>query len=170
VCRRLNSNVRVLLANTGNHLTLSFTFHDDGSLHDDLSLSIGGATFRCDSYYFNLDDDGREDQSDHEKVKHALERLLHQWLTVARKLRDSDTVFLPYDFSDQYTGWLRVVRHGDTVDIVRGTSNIEGWSFYPSEVGELLYELRDFAPDGRCVSMRAADLVVSIESSIAALK
>ena len=63
---------------------------------------------QCDSHYFLIDHDvqpeGREDDA---RVRHVLALLMDQWWRAVAALGDGGVCYLPYDFSDQYTGWLR---------------------------------------------------------------
>ena len=62
-----------------------------------------GRTWLCDSYYLAADRGLLPDREDVEKVKALLRRLLEQWLSGLSGMIDGGSVFLPYDFSDQYT-------------------------------------------------------------------
>ncbi|MFD6940291.1 hypothetical protein ACFWAP_29590 [Streptomyces goshikiensis] len=57
-----------------------------------------------------------------------------QWATQVEGLRRvGGTAYLPYDFSDQCTAWLRVSsRDGETVEVQAGWSLIEAWGIEPS--------------------------------------
>jgi hypothetical protein len=94
-------------------LNLSLRYEDNGTLHDDIQLQLENETWTCDSYYFALDRNVQEDDESTTKVKAVLSKLLEQWLTVATDLPDAGTAFLPFDFSDQCTAWVRCQRLGD---------------------------------------------------------
>lgn len=94
--------------------------------HDDLILKVGDQTYRCDSYYLAIEESS---------TGAVFEALLGQWLSSLEELADGCTCFWPYDFSDQYTGWLRVERFGADVMLQVGWSHLEGWSLLPSSYG-----------------------------------
>ena len=126
---------------------LSLRFEDNGTAHDDLVLRWNGRTHVADSYFLMLDDGvlpGREDPT---KVRAVLRRLLEQWLDALRSLDDGESAYLPYDLSDQATCWLRCCRRADELDVAHGWSPVEGWSFMPSNVGDLIRSLDDFKTD-----------------------
>lgn len=122
-------------------------FEDSGGFHDDLVLELGDRQWRCDSYYLMLDPmfPEREDAS---KVRAVLQRLLQQWCAAVTGLFEGDVCYLPYDFSDEYTGWLRCGVQGPMLKVQRGWADVHGYSFSPSEVGELLRNVPGFRPDG----------------------
>src|SRR5579872_6698507 len=129
-------------------MELSLRFQDNNTGHDDLVLRFGGQSWVCDSYYLALDQELLPEQEGAEKIKAVLRRLLEQWLVAVESMPDGSTVFLPYDFSDQYTGWLQCRRSGAEVAVSRGWAEVEGWSFMPSVIGVYLSQLPGFRIDG----------------------
>ena len=57
-------------------------------------------------------------------------------------------MYLPFDFSDEYTGCLRCERKEDRFVIVDGFSLQEGWSVNPSDISDYIYNIRDFQASG----------------------
>lgn len=141
---------------------VSFQFEDNGRFHDDLVLRLGDQHWRCDSYYLLLDRGMLAEQEDASKVRAVLGRLLEQWRSAVAGLNDGEMCYLPYDFSDQYTAWLRCEAHGPDLKIQRGWSEVEGWSFFPSAVGALLKNLTGFTPDAGKVTMRRDAFLLAI--------
>ncbi len=127
---------------------VSFRFEDNGRFHDDLVLQLGDQKWRCDSYYLLIDCAVLPDQEDASKVRDVLRRLLEQWHACIVSLGEGQSCYLPYDFSDQYTGWLRCEVAGSQLKVQRGWAEVAGYSFSPSNVGELLRKLTGFNPDG----------------------
>jgi hypothetical protein len=118
----------------------------DGRLHDDLFLSLPSYRRVADTYYFAIDSGILDRDESEEKVRKVIESLLDQW---SRALDSgSSPIFLPYDFSDQYTGCLRVLVEGDFVHVTPGFSNREGWSFSPSDISDFVLSVSDFRSDG----------------------
>lgn len=148
-------------------MELSLQFEDNDTAHDDLVLRLAGQSFRCDSYYLALDSQLMPGQEDADKVRVVLRRLLEQWISAVEDIPDGGSVYLPYDFSDQHTGWLRCQRSGTHVDIYRGWAEIEGWSFSPSTVGEYLNEVPGFTPYDAVVQVSLHELTEAIHDSIA---
>ncbi len=147
-------------------MELSLEFEDNGTAHDDLVLRLAGHWWTCDSYYLALDRELLPEREDAEKVHAVLRRLLGQWLSAVEDVRDGGTAYLPYDFSDQYTGWLRCQVSGAMVDVCRGWAEVEGWSFCPSAVGEYLTHLPGFRPDGPAVRVPLGELIEAIRGSM----
>src|SRR5215470_16626877 len=119
----------------GGFVEPALRFEDNGTAHDDLVLRFGGESWVCDSYYLALDRELLPDREDADKVRAVLRRLLEQWLFAVENLPDNGTAYLPYDFSDQYTGWLACHRSDAQVAVSRGWAEEEGWSLSPSVVG-----------------------------------
>jgi len=126
---------------------ISLAFEDNGRLHGDLVLQIGGENWRCDSYFLWCENP--QSDADHVPiVQSVLAALIGQWVNAIRTMVPESSCYLPYDFSDQSTGWLRCTLHGSNVRVQRGWSAIEGWSFAPSNVGEFLGSVPDFKANG----------------------
>ena len=149
-------------------LDLSLRYEDNGTDHDDLVLHFAGQTRVCDSYYFALDRTLRPQDESPDKVKMILRALLEQWLTAATNLPDAGTTFLPYDFSDQYTGWLCCRRNGNEMAVTLGwDEGVQGWSIFPSEIGGYLSRLPSFKADGPAIKSNRDDLLQAILDSLA---
>ncbi|WP_299530557.1 hypothetical protein [uncultured Streptomyces sp.] len=112
--------------------------------HADLRLRIGCYEHRCDSYYVELDDSPTAPGG----LGLRLSRLLKQWSSqIAGLDGGGGTVYLPYDFSDQCTAWLRVASaDAETAEVQAGWSSIEAWRFYPSDYLSTARAVTDFAP------------------------
>jgi hypothetical protein len=119
-------------------------FRDNDTAHDDLHLSFAGAEETADSYYLALDNGIEPDDESPSKARLVLRRLLEQWREHLRAASDGDVLFLPYDFSDQYTGCLRCQRNPTGLFISHGYSSREGWSFNPSDIGDYVSTVDDF--------------------------
>lgn len=112
--------------------------------HNDLRLRIGSHQHTCDSYYLAID----ESPTAPGGLGARLARLLEQWGAQVVKLKNGGgTVYLPYDFSDQCTAWLRVASaDGQTIEIQAGWSLIEAWGIEPSNYLSTAPEVADFDP------------------------
>lgn len=147
-------------------MELSLEFNDNKTGHEDIILQFAGKTWICDSYYFALDGKLMPGREDAEKVRAVLRSLLEQWLFAIKNATDDSVAYLPYDFSDQYTAWLQCKFSGAEVDVCRGWSEIEGYSFYPSDVDKYLTELAGFRIDGDSIKMPVAELTDAINYSM----
>lgn len=80
-------------------------------------------------------------------VVESIRQLLKQWASSIRSAEVGETVYLPHDFSDECSGWLRCeLASGDEFQVVAGWSNVEGYSFDPSDYGEVARRMSDFNP------------------------
>jgi len=106
-------------------------WHTPGA-HDDLQLELGDFRQRCCSCNLLLLDDTLTHQTD---AFGALARFLQLWLDELDKLckRPGET-FLPFDFADQGSCWLRVYS-GDNIEatVVAGIRSIDGISLKASD-------------------------------------
>ena len=142
-------------------------FRDNGTAHDDIFLSLGGLEKTGDAYYLALDHSlGRDDESP-DKIRLVLQRLLEQWRDAIRSVDEGSSVYLPYDFSDQYTGCLRCTRNGRDIVVADGWCDIEGWRVSPSSLGEYTKTNSNFQRgDGTEFTISASSLMEQINVAI----
>ncbi|MFI5826925.1 hypothetical protein ACIA6C_06650 [Streptomyces sp. NPDC051578] len=149
-------------------LALRFERTSSRGAHNDLRLSIGAHRHLCDSYYFAID---QSPTAAGAGLGTKLGRLLEQWKEqVAELVGSGGITYLPYDFSDQCTAWLRVSSSDGQAAIVQaGWSHIEGWSIEPSDYADAS-KVTDFAPiEGAGIDCSLTDLTACIEANRAAL-
>ncbi|MET9700653.1 hypothetical protein ABZY31_27550 [Streptomyces sp. NPDC006529] len=145
------------------HVALHFERVRTRGAHSDLRLRIGPHRHICDSYYFALDDAPEAPGG----LGARLVRLLEQWSAHVRGLRDGGgTAYLPYDFSDQCTAWLRVSSiDGQRAEVQAGWSLIEAWGIAPSDYLATAPEVTDFDPIPRArTECSLTDLLARIEA------
>ena len=122
---------------------LSLVYEPNGTDHDDLVVGLSSWRYRCDTYYYKLDHPAGS-ASD---VPGAIKRLLELWLRDMDACGPDHATYLPYDFSDQYTGWLRCgLKANGEWQILPGWSDKEGWAFYPTDYEDVAKGLDDFRP------------------------
>jgi hypothetical protein len=146
------------------HGPFQFSRTTDRGVHGDLLMRLGAWRHTCDSYYLAID----ESPAMGVDLASALARLLEQWVEQLEQLRVTGTpAFLPFDFSDQCTGWLRVSSTSpDQVLVEAGWSGVAGWSFYPSDIADTAAGLSDFEPvTSACVECGLDDLIAAIRQS-----
>ncbi|MCT4356294.1 hypothetical protein M5362_24510 [Streptomyces sp. Je 1-79] len=112
--------------------------------HKDLWLRLGSYRHACDSYYLAID----ESPTASRHLGASLARLLEQWKNQVDELKGTGgTAYLPYDFSDQCTAWLRVTStDGSTAEVHAGWSLVEAWGIEPSNYAATAPEIKDFDP------------------------
>lgn len=147
-------------------MDLSLTFHDNKTGHQDIVLRFAGQEWVCDSYYLAIDDVLLPEVEDEAKVRAVLARLLEQWFQAVQGLRLGEVAYLPFDFSDQCTGWLRCTVTPNGCSVVQGWSSVEGWSFSPSAVGEHLHKLEGFRASCPMLNIPVADFLAAIRGSV----
>ncbi|MFE6805102.1 hypothetical protein ACFVEN_25960 [Streptomyces sp. NPDC057681] len=136
----------------------------DQDIHDDLVLSLGTWRHVSDSFYLANDPTATATKN----VPQQLARLLEPWGELVSQLRPAGgSVFLPFDFSDECTGWLRVTfRDGTHARVEAGWSLIQGWSFNPSDIADTAHRISDFEPEaGAAVNCLIDDLLATITNN-----
>ena len=106
---------------TENHF--SMMYEANGTNHFDLVLRLGRYTKRSDSYFLLKEKENQD-------ASVSLSRigvLIESWIHNTEKVVDENPFYLPYDLSDQYTGWLVLQITGNQISIQIGYSSIEGW-------------------------------------------
>ncbi|GAB5537481.1 MAG: hypothetical protein Rubg2KO_37300 [Rubricoccaceae bacterium] len=127
-------------------MPLRFWYEPNGTQHNDVFLRLAETTRTVDSYYFALDTHFG-DREDDAKVRAVVAFLLNDWETALSRLIESQAVYLPFDFSDQYIGGLECRRSGDSFVIRTGwTQEYEGHSLYPSDSGRFIHNPGAFMP------------------------
>ena len=130
-------------------------FRDNNTLHDDLFLHFGEQIIECDSYYFALDRNIEPDNEDADKIKAVLKELLNQWKLYISGAKSGEIIYLPFDFSDEYTGCLKCEFQNDLVFLTIGYLQFEGWSFFPSDISTYVKSNKLF--------IKSKDLTVKIQ-------
>ncbi|MFG2643557.1 hypothetical protein ACGFYP_21605 [Streptomyces sp. NPDC048370] len=123
-------------------IALSFELLAEKKSHDNLQLRLGPYCHTCDSFYLDNDDTATASPD----LRGNLVRLLEQWRSQVDGLRGTvGTAYLPYDFSDECTGWLRVgSADGHNAEVQAGWSMVNGWGFTPSDYLATASEITDF--------------------------
>jgi hypothetical protein len=124
---------------------MTITFEDNERFHEDLHISVPelNENICADTYFFVLDQGLLPNEETPEKVKIVLRFLLNHWLQEVESLEEGARAFLLYDFSDQYTGALKVQRQGYEV-IIRLSWSTVHYSSYPTFVSQVSLKDEDF--------------------------
>ena len=149
---------------------LSIVFDDNHTGHDALVVDLHGNRLRCDSYYFAIDRHVAPAARDGAKVRLVLRLLLQRWIATLTALPDGGLTYLPFDYSDEYTGAIECRRRGDDVDVRAGWTPVAGWSHAPSDIEPFEKRVAIFHPDEvwPTRSCSLAELVADIRASVPA--
>jgi hypothetical protein len=76
-------------------------------------------------------------------------------------------VLLPFDFSDQYTGWLRVAQlSGGAVEVQAGWSGVDQYSLEPADLLTPQKLIHDFKPKRELrIELPLADLIADVTAA-----
>ena len=149
-------------------MELSLDYRRNGTGHKDIFLHFAGKTWIADSYYLGDDNGLPEDSAPAPHTQNVLRGLLQQWAIPVDGLNPPGVAYLPYDFSDQYTAWLRCVRSEEEVAVCWGWAEVEAWSFSPSNPGDLMTGFKGFKAEGPEVHVPYDDLVEAVHAMLAA--
>lgn len=133
--------------------------------HNQIEVTLGSESRLGECYYLGLSDAaliGSEvaaggdavPQAGENSVQNGLRQLLQGWLQLLQQLSDGGQVYLPFDFSDEYTRWVSVRREGSQVELVFGWAPVEGWAISLQDFSEVASRLTGFSPDEPFVSQR----------------
>jgi hypothetical protein len=139
------------------------------SPHGDLFIVVGSWVHRGDSYYFLLDDHAAQPPS----AVASIIAMLRQWERSIRAAEVGRPFYLPYDFSDQSTGWLRcLLAEEDSIELTPGWSRVEGHAFFPSDFLATAAALDDFEALAAAAPFRLsrAEALRCVEVSIVGLE
>jgi hypothetical protein len=109
-----------------------------------IEVVVGTESRTGESYYLGLQPNG--EAGDFRPVEGTIQ-LLRMWIRLLVDLPDGQQLFLPFDFSDEYTRWLTLRREFRYVTIVFGWASVEGWAISPSDLSQYANCLPDFMPD-----------------------
>jgi hypothetical protein len=115
---------------------------NDKGGHEDLLFEIPEliSLQRFDTYYFAL---AIEPKSGIKEIKNAVAELIASWNKKQTEMENGQVIYLPIDFSDQYTGCLKVEKKND-LNLTYGFSRREGWSVDPINPTEYYESITDF--------------------------
>ena len=115
------------------------------SLNADNQIEVHvGSESRAGESYLGLHPNSEND--DFRPVKGTMQ-LVGEWIRLLSDLKDGQQLFLPFDFSDEYTRWLTMLREGRDVTVVFGWATVEGWSISPKDLSQYAHSLPNFMPD-----------------------
>ena len=109
-----------------------------------IEVNVGSESRAGESYYLGLHPNSEND--DFRPVKGTMQ-LVGEWIRLLSDLKDGQQLFLPFDFSDEYTRWLTMLREGRDVTVVFGWATVEGWSISPQDLSQYAHSLPNFMPD-----------------------
>ncbi|MEZ6066609.1 MAG: methyltransferase [Planctomycetaceae bacterium] len=135
-----------------------------------LELRLGDWIHRGSTYYLQLDPKAGKSKVDPDgaDARVSLTRLLEQWRDAIAVAEVGKTFFLPFDFDDESTGWLRGRANGDAITFDVGWSELEGWKFLPSRISAAAQQVSDFdrRDDAPVITAPRAEWLRLVEASI----
>ncbi len=150
-------------------LNIEIIDNDKGG-HNDLLFSIpdliGDKEF--DTYYFFLTIEPVETIDD---IKNAVSQLIQFWYNKVSESKKGETIFLPIDFSDQYTGCLKVQNQGEQLVLTYGFSRREGYTVDPLNPENYYKEITDFEADSeKQITVDPSIFISTLDKQIRKLK
>ena len=119
---------------------------EGGDCHGDLILYIKTNDWKknwkiiVDSYYLALDGFYDPDNKTSDKIEVVLKQLLNNWILLVKEVKAGHNCYLPFDFSDQYTGWIKVFKESnEDLKLSYGYATLEGHRIHPSKLDHYRY-------------------------------
>jgi hypothetical protein len=141
--------------------------------HRDITIIIPDINLnsQVDSYYLCLDQLFMPDHEAPDKVEKCLKLMISSWVAAIEKAEVSQTIHLPYDFSDQYIGVLRVKINSDNeVSLSSGhTTKYCGYEISPSTHTTLDLNVNEFADDGHEAIVAKEILIARLNNALLVL-
>lgn len=109
-----------------------------------IRLTVGELSRTGESYYLGIAPDSLDDDC---RPAAGLKRLLTSWIRQIVDAAGHGLVYLPFDFSDEYTRWLACELANDEVTVVLGWADVEGWAISPSDLTAFASHLPGFRPE-----------------------
>jgi len=148
-------------------LTINLVLENDNN--EQLSLKVPSIALyiKTDLYYYSLDNSIANYSYSH-KIHVVLTTLLKKWQAKIEKLPTGMSCFLPFDFSDQYIGCLKLTANPNNIIVGNYgfTQKIMGMMINPSDMEQFEIEELDFESDSALFSVSKKELIESIEVSI----
>jgi len=155
-------------------MVLSLEWNPAAGLHESLTLSIPalGVSVVADTYYVASDDDVEPGETSPSRIEAAISTLIQGWISLIRTMSSRDIRYLPFDFSDQYIGCLKIEgREGGQVGMSYGyTTTIEGHGLSPSEPHSLALSEYDCIPDSAVSIVEREALLADLFQALDALR
>ena len=95
---------------------------------------------KFDTYYFAI---AIEPKKGFSETKNAVAQLIMAWKRRLRLLVEGQVIYLPIDFSDQYTGCIRVEKQNDLY-LTFGYSRREGYTVDPINPSNYFDSITDY--------------------------
>lgn len=150
-----------------NLIQLQILYNNQGG-HRDLLFKISGLTEQktFDSYFFLVANRRNENIN----LTAGVAALFEYWKEKILLMQNGETIFLPIDFSDQYTGCLQVDKIGSTTKLTYGFSEIWGLNVNPLNPGNFYKDVNDFEGDGKTITVNQEVMIESLNTLITELQ
>ncbi len=124
---------------------LDIVFHPEAATHDDLELRLGAFCHQASSHDFRLTRSLAPGDESPIKVQRVLSRLWKLARRAIVHLSQDESCFVPFDLSDQCTGWIRFQRTS-RLAVTFGWSNLPGHDIDPASPTAVVNEVAQFNP------------------------
>lgn len=132
--------------------------------HQDILFEISGLTGAevLDSYFLLI----------HKNRESAVSSLMQYWREKIINSKNGETVFLPIDFSDEYTGCLKVDKLGDNLKLTYGYSQFGRGRFVnPANPGNYSKGVKDFKDtEKKSLIVNEKLMILALDKQISKLK
>ena len=136
--------------------------------YNTFEISLEEESHKIDLYCYCLDNTFFENHTDVTKGLLNFFAMLENWKVKLRNLKLKRTDYLPYDYSDQYIGFLLVSQIDEQFITVQAASTPEyfGWGSNPSQLYLENFTDKSFSFSGKQYTILKEQFITEIETSV----
>jgi hypothetical protein len=146
---------------------LLIQYRDNHTMHDDIHVCFEAFSLTADSYWLAAESDILPRDESADKVRHVLIQLLQNWLNALTQATPARPAYLPFDFSDEYTGCFRCTPDGEFIEVVPGFSQWAGYAVSTSNPGDYFFGITDFKSTSAPIRLPKDEFLGRIQDAIA---
>lgn len=122
---------------------------------------------KVDVYYFALENKSTDYEENLTDIKRNVLNLINSWIQVINNLNSKCVRFLPFDFSDQYIGCLRIEQIEDNRLIINYgfTTKFQGFSLNPHEINHFIITDNEYNATSESASILKGILLSDLSKS-----
>ena len=138
-------------------LPLKISFNPEGDENSNIIFNFGVDAYACEPYYFALYAEQKYKRTDDNSPLISIADALKGWRRLLQDNRSNETIYFPFELSDQYSRWIACTAEDLSITLVPGYCSLEGWAVSLSEPELHQADISDFIQTGD-VSVRTTKI------------
>ena len=112
-----------------------------------------------------LDNNILPSEESYKKAGIVLREMLYSWILQLKSLGSGEIILLPFDFSDQYVGCIRIeaIDEGNVLVNYGNTTKVQGYSISPS-LGQIKLNDEAFKVESDSFLTTKEELIITLEN------